>query len=50
VGQHIADGRLVSVLEDYVEDAGEFRILWPSSRHLSPKVQAFVKFMADNLL
>lgn len=50
VGEHIADGRLVSVLDDYVEDAGEFRILWPSSRHLSPKVQAFVKFMADNLL
>jgi DNA-binding transcriptional LysR family regulator len=50
VVQHIADGRLVSVLEDYVEDAGEFRILWPSSRHLSPKVQAFVKFMVDNLL
>lgn len=45
----IADGKLVSVLADHVEDVGEFRVLWPSSRQLSPKIQAFVKFMADNL-
>lgn len=49
VRQKIAEGTLVSILADYVEDAGEFRILWPSSRHPSPKIQAFVKFMADNL-
>ena len=49
VGQQIAEGRLVSVLADYVEDAGEFRILWPSSRQLSPKIQALVTFMAENL-
>jgi DNA-binding transcriptional LysR family regulator len=50
VSKQIAEGKLVPVLADYVEDAGEFRILWPSSRHLSPKIQALVKFMADNLL
>jgi len=49
IGGQIADGKLVSVLGDYVEDVGEFRILWPSSRQLSPKIQAFVKFMAENL-
>ncbi|NTG49587.1 LysR family transcriptional regulator [Agrobacterium rhizogenes] len=49
IGGQIADGTLVSVLADHVEDAGEFRVLWPSSRQLSPKIQAFVKFMAENL-
>jgi DNA-binding transcriptional LysR family regulator len=50
VAKQIAEGKLVSVLAEYVQDAGEFRIPWPSSRHLSPKIQALVKFMADNLL
>ncbi len=49
VGRQIAEGRLVSVLADHVEDVGEFRILWPSSRQLSPKIQALVTFMAENL-
>lgn len=45
----IGEGKLVPVLADYIEDVGEFSILWPSSRHLSPKIQAFVKFMSENL-
>lgn len=45
----IAEGRLVPVLADHIEDVGEFRILWPSSRHLSPKIRAFVAFMSENL-
>jgi DNA-binding transcriptional LysR family regulator len=50
IRRQIADGKLLVVLADHVEDVGEFRILWPSSRHLFPKMQAFVKFMAENLL
>lgn len=49
IRKQIAEGRLVAVLADHIEDVGEFRILWPSSRHLSPKIQAFVKFMGENL-
>lgn len=49
IGRQIDDGKLVAVLDKHIEDVGEFRILWPSSRHLSPKIQAFVKFMAENL-
>jgi len=49
IGRQIAEGKLVSVLADYIEDVGEFRILWPSSRQLSPKIQAFAKFMVENL-
>lgn len=43
------DGRLVSVLDEAVKNTGAFRILWPSSRQLSPKLRVFVDFMAENL-
>lgn len=45
----LAQGSLVTVLEDHVEHAGPFQILWPSSRHLSPKLRVFVDFMARTL-
>lgn len=44
----IHDGRLVRVLEDY-DVAGDTAIwaLFPSSRHISPKVRTFLDFFAD---
>jgi DNA-binding transcriptional LysR family regulator len=49
VRHQLAGGALVSVLEDYVGDVGAFLILWPASQHPSPKLAAFVSFMAENL-
>ncbi len=43
-------GTMVTVLDRYLEDVTTFRLLWPSSRHLSPKVRVFVDFLAENLL
>ncbi|WP_263263459.1 LysR family transcriptional regulator [Pseudomonas sp. RIT-PI-S] len=40
------EGRLVAVLTG---DEGQFWVLWPSSRHLSPKVRVFVDFIALHL-
>jgi hypothetical protein len=34
------------VLDDYTDSSGTLRVLWPSSRHLSPKLRAFVDFLA----
>ena len=45
----IADGRLVSLLEDHVVEADQFSVLWPAGRQLTPKVRTFVDFMAENL-
>lgn len=45
----LAEGKLVSVLEPYLANVGEFRVLWPASRYASPKLQAFVDYMARNL-
>ncbi|MCW0232101.1 MAG: LysR substrate-binding domain-containing protein [Ferrovibrio sp.] len=42
-------GTLVSVLDAYIADVGAFHILWPASRHTSPKIAAFVAFMAKTL-
>ncbi|TWF47394.1 LysR family transcriptional regulator [Neorhizobium alkalisoli] len=50
IWQQLRRGTLVSVLDDYLKDVGAFHILWPASRHPSPKVSAFVSFMAENLL
>ena len=48
VASEIANGQLVSLLEDYMMESGKFRVLWPTSRYLSPKVRAFVDYMAVN--
>lgn len=39
-------GTLVAVLDAFVEREGAFHLLWPSSRHLSPKLRVFVDFVA----
>lgn len=49
VASEIAEGKLVRLLEDHLDDTGTFRVLWPTSRYLSPKVRAFVDYMAANL-
>lgn len=45
----LADGRLVTVLEKQLSAGGRFRALWPSSRHLSPKVRVFVDHLCKHL-
>lgn len=49
VRSQLADGTLVTVLNKHVCHSGVFRLLWPSSRYLSPKLRVFIDFMAENL-
>lgn len=42
IRESLADGRLRAVLTDHVERTGVFHVLWPASKHPSPKVRAFV--------
>jgi DNA-binding transcriptional LysR family regulator len=49
VRRQIAEGSLIRIFERYVEHFGIFRAVWPSSHHLSPKLRAFVDYMAENL-
>lgn len=43
----IAQGRLETLLDDHMDEQGQFWALWPSSRHLSPKIRVFVDFAAE---
>ena len=49
VRRQMREGTLVSVLDNQLRRCGTYRILWPSSRHLAPKLRVFVDFMAANL-
>jgi DNA-binding transcriptional LysR family regulator len=50
IGRQLREGALVTVLDDYTDRTGPLRILWPSNRHLAPKLRAFVDFLAANLV
>jgi DNA-binding transcriptional LysR family regulator len=43
----LAKGRLETVLDGYMTRTSIFRILWPSSKQMSPKVRAFVDFALE---
>ncbi len=45
IREQLANGRLCTVLADRVEHTGVFHMLWPASRHPSPKVRAIVDFL-----
>ena len=47
VGPDLQAGRLVAVLAEYIASDGAVHALYPHSRHLSPKVRAFVDFLAS---
>lgn len=46
IAEPLADGRLHAVLSDHVERPGVVHVLWPASKHPSPKVRALVDFLS----
>lgn len=49
VREPLADGRLRVVLPDHAQRTGVFHVLWPSSKHPSPKLRAFVDFLGGRV-
>jgi DNA-binding transcriptional LysR family regulator len=47
VGDHLASGRLVPLLTDFTPPPAPIYAVYPSRRHLSAKVRAFVDFIAE---
>lgn len=43
-------GELVTVLDEYANARGSFHLLWPSGRHMLPKLRVFVDFVGERLL
>lgn len=49
VNTYIRSGELELILEEYVVHSGMFRVLWPSSKHMSRKLRVFIDFMQERL-
>ncbi|GKW11975.1 transcriptional regulator [Pectobacterium carotovorum subsp. carotovorum] len=45
IREPLAKGLLQPILSNYVERSGVFHVLWPASKHPSPKVRALVDFL-----
>ncbi len=45
----LASGALRTILMDHIDGPGQFRLLWPSNRNLSPKVRVLVDFLSERL-
>ncbi|PKM21029.1 MAG: LysR family transcriptional regulator [Gammaproteobacteria bacterium HGW-Gammaproteobacteria-15] len=46
IREPLSKGLLQPILADYVHRTGVFHILWPASKHPSPKVRALVDFLS----
>jgi DNA-binding transcriptional LysR family regulator len=42
-------GKLVTVLDEYTTDHNTFRLLWPSGRHVTPRLRAFIDFVSEHV-
>ncbi|MDF7658045.1 LysR family transcriptional regulator [Erwiniaceae bacterium L1_54_6] len=49
VREALAQGLLREVLSDYACHTGVFHLLWPASKHPSPKVRALIDFLTPRL-
>lgn len=49
VARSVRAGSLAIILAQHVAARGVFKALWPSSRHVAPKVRVFIDHMAANL-
>ena len=42
-------GTLVTVLDDYTTSHNTFRLLWPSGRHITPRLRVFIDFVSEQV-
>ncbi|VVE49815.1 LysR family transcriptional regulator [Pandoraea capi] len=50
IRHQVETGALVPVLDAFNNDSTTLRVLWPASKHPSPKLRVFVDFLTDNLI
>lgn len=49
VQQALAGQRLQQVLGEHSHHTGSFKILWPSSKHLAPRLRVFIDLLSERL-
>ncbi|ABB08503.1 LysR family transcriptional regulator [Burkholderia lata] len=47
--QALEAGQLVTVLDDYTAEQNTFQLLWPSGRHVTPRLRAFIDFVSEHV-
>jgi DNA-binding transcriptional LysR family regulator len=45
IREALKDATLVTVLGDYTTERGTFRLLWPSAKHVAPKLRVLIDFL-----
>lgn len=50
VSKALGDGSLVTLLDDHLDAPGVFHLLWPSGRHMMPKLRVFIDFVDAQLM
>lgn len=45
----LARGEVVTVLDDYLDASSCFNLLWPSGRHVLPKLRVFIDFVSEHM-
>ncbi|MBH2845068.1 LysR family transcriptional regulator [Serratia marcescens] len=50
LSQALRSGQLTAVLQDSTPERGAFSAVWPSNRHMLPKVRVFVDYLARYML
>ncbi|MNN59064.1 DNA-binding transcriptional activator GcvA [compost metagenome] len=48
VWQDIRSGKLVPVLEDFAETPTPIRVVYPSKKHLSPKIRQLIDLLIES--
>jgi len=49
VKQSLAEQRLQQLLGAHCRHTGSFKILWPSSKHLTPRLRVFIDLLSEQL-
>jgi DNA-binding transcriptional LysR family regulator len=49
VAEELQDGRLQTILDDYMDQTVTFSMLWPASRYASPKLRVFIDYVVQNM-
>ncbi|WP_312054048.1 LysR family transcriptional regulator [Pantoea brenneri] len=47
IGEDLRKGRLIPILQDYPFTAEPIRLIYPSKRHLSPRIRAFIDLLVE---
>ncbi|BEL94501.1 LysR family transcriptional regulator [Serratia marcescens] len=49
VKRALEQGRLQQILREHCRHSGSFKVLWPSSKHLTPKLRVFIDTLSGRL-